>query len=755
MRSTSKEFRRALFEDKRNYLVWADITPVGGSTLQLTNDQIWSAGLSLDDAVSDDSRFEALGATVVNQALLTLDNSDERFNAYDFSFAKVVIYVGMKFSSRTEKIQKGVYLVDEATYTGALIHLSCLDYMSKFDEPYQTTLHYPASLRNIVSDCCTKCGVTLNSYSFPHNDYVVPTKPDEDGITFREVIGWAATLAGCFARCDYQGRLELKWFDQETLEKPATDLDGGQFDQTTSSYYKTGDTADGGAFNPWAEGSAYEGGAFQEERAIHYLNVLYSQDISIDDVIFTGIKIWNQEENEDGKTEDKLYLFGQKGYCIEIKENPFINSVNVSEIGTWLAAQLVGLTFRKANIQHANNPAIEAGDIALIWDRKGREYPILITRTCFEIGRPQTTVCAAETPSRNSATRYSAATKAYVDARKLIEKEMTQREQQLANLAEKLASHSGLYSTVETQENGGKIYYLHDMPDLADSSIIWKMTAEAWGVSTNGGKTWNGGMTVDGDTVVRLLTAEGINCNDIEIRGKLQDAKGNNYWDLSTGEFKLSASCKVGNQTLAQYIDDNSDMTKMEIFNKLTDNGATQGIYMNNSKLYLNGTYLATGTITSQNGNTSWNLNDGTFTMKKGSITIGSRFTVDTSGNLSCTNASIKGSIKCGSDSGRWIELDSSGYLTGGYGSTTYSTVDCSASYVDENGTTSHRGYYVKAQCYVLYTSILGISRYYTSANSTRGYTGSCQITYNMNSNMTSCNTGTLEFVNGICTVCP
>lgn len=680
MISLSKDFRRALFDDQRNYLVWADITPVGGSTLQLTNDQIWSAGLSLEDAVSDDNTFGALGSAIINQALLTLDNFDERFNAYDFSFAKVVIYVGMRFGSRTEKIQKGVYLVDEATYTGRLIHLSCLDYMVKFDEPYQTTLHYPASLRNIISDCCAKCGVTLQTYSFPHNDYVVPSKPEEDGSTFREVIGWAATLAGCFARCDRQGRLELKWFDQATLEKPATDIDGGRFDKATATYYQTGDSADGGPFNPWAEGAVYEGGTFQEERAIHHISTLYAQDIGIDDVVITGIKLVVREESEEKGSEDKVYLFGSKGYCIEIQNNPFVNSANVSEIGAWLAAQLVGLTFRKANVQHANTPAIEAGDIALIWDRKGREYPILITRTRFEIGRPQTTVSAAETPARNSATRYSGATKSYVEARKLFKKEMIQREQQLANLAEKLASHSGLYSTTETQSNGGKIYYLHDMPDLEDSTIIWKMTAEAWGVSNDGGKTWNGGMTVDGDTVVRLLTAEGINCSDIEIRGKLQDAKGNNYWDLSTGEFKLSASCKVGNQTLAQYIDSNApEMTKAEIFNKLTDNGATQGIYMKDGKLYLNGSYMAMGTITSVNGNTSWNLNDGTFAMKKGSIDIGD-FNVDTSGKLTCTGANVSGTITGGTyGSGFWMRLTPKGALSGGYGPTEYGYIDTSA----------------------------------------------------------------------------
>ena len=55
-----------------------------------------------------------------------------------------------------------------------------------------------------------------------------------------------------------------------------------------------------------------------------------------------------------------------------------------------------------------------------------------------------------------------------------------------------------------------KSFNLHDKPTLAESQAIWKMTSEAWGVSTDGGQTWNGGMTVDGDTIVRILTAVGL-----------------------------------------------------------------------------------------------------------------------------------------------------------------------------------------------------------------------------------------------------
>ena len=42
----------------------------------------------------------------------------------------------------------------------------------------------------------------------------------------------------------------------------------------------------------------------------------------------------------------------------------------------------------------------------------------------------------------------------------------------------------------------------------------------------------------------------------------------------------------------------NKSLNQTEIFNRLTDNGSLEGIYMENGKLYINGTYIKSGTIT-------------------------------------------------------------------------------------------------------------------------------------------------------------
>lgn len=116
------------------------------------------------------------------------------------------------------------------------------------------------------------------------------------------------------------------------------------------------------------------------------------------------------------------------------------------------------------------------------------------------------------------------------------------------------------------------------------------------------------------------ITAQGIVANAI-VTGLLSDKTGNNYWDLDTGEFRLSsAGFEVDGETLEDYI--NNSLTQQQIFNKLTNNGQLQGIYMQDGLLYINGTYIKAGIITDNVGKNYWNLNTGEFRLSANS-TVG------------------------------------------------------------------------------------------------------------------------------------
>lgn len=77
--------------------------------------------------------------------------------------------------------------------------------------------------------------------------------------------------------------------------------------------------------------------------------------------------------------------------------------------------------------------------------------------------------------------------------------------------------------------------------------------------------------------------------------GILSDAQGRNFWNLDTGEFSLQASVKIGGKTIAEIT--NESLTQDAIFNKLTNGGETQGIYLSGGHVYLNATYMQTGSL--------------------------------------------------------------------------------------------------------------------------------------------------------------
>lgn len=81
-------------------------------------------------------------------------------------------------------------------------------------------------------------------------------------------------------------------------------------------------------------------------------------------------------------------------------------------------------------------------------------------------------------------------------------------------------------------------------------------------------------------------------------------------------------------KSMAQGLLDNydDDLNQLKIFNRLTNNGTEQGIYMQDNKLYMNASYLAAGIIADVTNTNSWNLKTGYLKTTRG--TIGG-FTID------------------------------------------------------------------------------------------------------------------------------
>lgn len=553
MRNVTTAFRRTLTNINRKWLPYVDITLLDGTVLpQFTDATLWTSGLSFEDVVSEDEKFTALGAVIMGAATVVIDNTGEKWNDYDFNDADVTIQLGLEVNGAPEVLRIGQYTVADAKYNGATVTLTLQDYMHQFDRPYDTALVYPATAGNILRDACTNCGVLYDNslLEFTNNDYTVAAKPDGENTTYRDVVAWVAQLAGCFAKFNATGKLEFKWFGDDILTAAQQGYDGGEFDPANP--YATGDNANGGSFNPWNIGAELDGGALTDNGNCHYIGSLFSETIALDNTVITGVSVSAEREGDNGR-ETVTATSGTTGYVIGIEGNKLISADDVQTFATYLGTRVIGLTFRKSRVTHLSDPSIEAGDVALLFDHKSREYPILITRTRFTTGGRQETVCGSETPARNRAKQFSQETKNYVDLRRQLKKAQTAWNLAEASLRQQLQTASGLYMTEVEEPVGSGAYktYYHDKAELEDSNIVMLFTDYGFTLTSdyqNGqNATWYG-IGADGTGILDVLNTHGVNADWVNT-GIIQDATGKNKWNLDTGEFTLTGGAKIGTGT--------------------------------------------------------------------------------------------------------------------------------------------------------------------------------------------------------------
>lgn len=517
MKNASTAFKNELNNNNRRYVKSVRITLADQTILQLTNADFWQNGLKISSASSGSGSFD-IGAVVIGQLTLNINNIEDKFSSYDFTNAIIDnVKVGLVLPDETtEHLAYGIFTVNNANYNGSIINLTAYDNIYKFDRPYsESNLKYPATLNEIVRDACSKCGVTLQSVEFSNDDFVVNERPTDEAITFRNILQWAAQISCNFCVADEYGRLVLKWYDVRVLDG-LTHIDGGAFNP-----WGENDIISGGTFEPWTQDNIIDGGTFSDLKVFHHLYSWNQLNVATDDVVITGIRVTDEIEGEGG-TESVSTLSGKEGYVLEISQNKLIQG-RTTEVSNFIGQKIIGMKFRPFSGSTLSNPLLEPGDIVIVSDRKEGNYNTVITSSDFQPGAFHPIACSAKSPARNSAQRYSESTQAYVDARKQINKEKTERQKAIDDLSNRLENSPGLYTTIEKDSAGGSIYYLHDKPTLAESSIVWKMTAEAFGVSTNGGKDWNAGLTVDGDVIARILYTIGVNANWIRTGSMVAD----------------------------------------------------------------------------------------------------------------------------------------------------------------------------------------------------------------------------------------
>lgn len=544
MINVSNAFREKL-EAGEPVRMMVDITFPDG-TKKTINKDIMNGDNGFSDC-AESSSFP-VGATICKTLTLSINNDQEQWKNYNFYGAKIHAYLKLQTSYAApesvstlldesynpildstgdpiiatqaatkdiiETIDKGVYTVTTPEQYSDIINVTALDDMYKANKVYTSGLKLPQSLINLVRDACKTVGIGMN-LTMDHGDIIIRSIPDS--MTFRQLFGYAAMVESANARIDYFGNLQFVKWDFEKADVPELKNYG----------------------NP--------------------------PTLSSDDIVITGIKVTNGQSNDDANT-DYSGMYGDEGYVLEL-ENELIDTDQLQTVANIIGEQIVGARFRNLEGDLVYNPLVEFGDMVYTYDRLGNKYLTPLTDVSGNVGGLTTVKTQADDPIRGSSDFYGNSTKAIVAARQMVQKETSTREEAIKRLAEALSSSSGLYMAQEPQQDGSIIYYMHNKPTIAESNIIWKLTAEAFAVSIDGGKTYPYGFAVTGELITRMLYAEGINADYINAGTLIvRDKSGNAIFeaDMDTGSVTLNGSyVTIGGKPLDEKIEDVENMAAL------------------------------------------------------------------------------------------------------------------------------------------------------------------------------------------------
>lgn len=562
MINVSDTFKQKLQDGER---VWQEVEitfPDG--TVKTVKNEIMGENCTFSDC-AESSSFP-IGCVVCKSMTLELDNTSDQWKNYNFYMAKVHAYLKMQTSvaspaatdelldenyepildqsggailatkaateDRVETIDKGIYTITTPEQYGEILSFTALDDMYKTNATYISHLVLPQSIETLVRDACETLGIP-SEVSMAHGNLIVSEIPEN--MTFRQLFGWAAMLETANARLDSRGYLRFIRWDFSNVQEDynaVVDADGnvtfkgGASIDSESFISPTGNwTIDSDGFLTLIESAA--------DTSEKLKDFFTSPTVSSDDIVITGIKLKNRENEA---------MYGSTGYVLEL-ENDLVADSDLDTVAAQIGDSIIGAKFRNMSGELVYNPLIEFGDMAYTYDRKWNRYITPLTDVSCSVNGKTTVKTQADDPIRGQSKFQSESTKAIVEARRLVKKEQSAREKAVKKLEETLKNSSGLYETSVAQEDGSTITYLHDKPTLAESKNVIKFTAEAIGVSNDGGKTYPYGFFLTGDLIAKILYAHGINADYIDTGALIvRDSDGNIIFQVDMDTKKVIIS---------------------------------------------------------------------------------------------------------------------------------------------------------------------------------------------------------------------
>lgn len=487
----------------KNYIQVADITVNGvNESFSVAENEIVQGSLSIDRYSVSNSKIE-VGSAVAAELTLKLKNDDGKYDNTVFEGAEVFVKIGIKKwdAHRWENavihwIPCGYFTIDEPPRALSTITISALDRMILFDKTVDISkLSFPMTVADLLNKICTICGVTLATdiTRLPNKDYQITAYPEGQDLTYRTLLQWCAALTGTCAFMNYDGNLELKWYEQ-------TDL----------------------TISP-------------SER--------YNSDMQENDVAITGICFKDAANTE--------YIAGTDDYCLDLSSNGLLQD-NVQVVLDTLYVSLKGFSYRPYTATIKSAPYIYPMDMIHYEDAKGEVHDTIITNVTFGMNLSTSIAGKGETTQKQKYSQGGGLTKQQATIleklRENLDKAMTAKEQAQLELNRLLSNSLGLNIVTIPQDDGTQVYYFCDGETLESSNIIYTFKANgfAWTKSWNDGNpVWKYGFSKDGNAIYNMLAAYKISTEYLDAECVTAEKLSAEYKQSVTTEMEETVDEKL------------------------------------------------------------------------------------------------------------------------------------------------------------------------------------------------------------------
>ena len=361
----------------RNKLVRSDGTVIGSSVIiscEYSEEVNSSTNLSVGDITASELTVELLATEAVYQ--------DDVFTYY--------------MVEDDVETQIGVFKAEKPTIASRTsIKFSAYDNVVRTEKLFSEWLRgnqglFPMTLLDLTRYACYYCGVTLATTDFPHASMTVNAFYD-DGITCRQIIGWAAAIAGRFVRANAVGDIEFAWYEDathivcnpssygETSSISVTHDGNGNVSINGEGMTVTDDGKGNVTVNAPGVAAVFSAGnvSLVEEVVVPYFQGgLTYENYTVDAI--TRVQL-NHSENDVGT----IFPADATGNCLTITSNVILGACaaeDVSSVAASLYNQLCGIAYVPMKIRIPRTSRVRAGSIIRVCSPFGDIFQTYVMR---------------------------------------------------------------------------------------------------------------------------------------------------------------------------------------------------------------------------------------------------------------------------------------------------------------------------------------------------------------------------------------